>query len=98
MTNFLAVTETGTTYRMQGGILLYESKRIGTFTFRPYRMAAFDRMAVKAETQNEFWEYVATLPEVKLPVVGLSFFAAGLSQWRLSTPVVSVEELESVDD
>lgn len=95
MTNWRAVTESGSVWEYTHDILHIDSKRHGDrYAFKPWHIKVVDRRNIPGDSPKAQWEYIRALPNVEEPVVGLSLYAAGREDWRLSTPIASFEILE----
>lgn len=97
MTHFRAVTRTGTVYDGDGRLRIF-SPRTGTDVFTPVHQTSIPQERVaQCTSAQELHALARSLPYVEVPVIGERFYAAGFSQWRLSTEVVEVEVLEGDD-
>jgi hypothetical protein len=98
---FIATTESGTEYRHteedSSLIRVVPSDNKGI----PQTIKAMQMAVVPAEViatwinENEGridWEWVKNAPPAEVPVVGQHLMVYGLRDWRLSTPIVKVEE------
>lgn len=96
MVDFRAVTFSGAVYEYRGSILSVESKRsLGSTVFKPlYMKSAKDPVTMPWDVADGLTPW----HDVDKPVVGERFYAAGLSEWRISTEIVSVKELEPEED
>lgn len=91
---YRAVTESGTVYEY-GSRLKITSARTGITVFTPYVQVAVSREELEGiASWADFHARMRELEEVDLPVVGKSLYAEGRDEWRLSTPIVSVEETD----
>lgn len=97
MKRFRAVTRSGTVYESNGHSVRIDSDRSGVTVIRPWFLRAFDRhdIPAEAETSREIFDYIHSLDPVDEPVVGLSLYVSGIDEWRISTPI---ESLEVFDD
>lgn len=88
MRKFRAVTKSGTVYESDGSTVRITSSPGRQYSIRPWRMAVLDRKNISSD---DCWEQVRALPDAEIPVVGLSFYVSGRDEWRMSTPIESVE-------
>ena len=92
MKKFRAVTKTGAVYESDGHLVTISGSTSGYKGYiRPGFMYAVDR----AMLGTEGWGSIHSLPQADVPVVGLSLYVADRNEWRLSTPI---ESLEVFDD
>lgn len=96
MKKFKAVSKTGTTYESNGHTVVIRSARTGVSVIRPWVFRVVDRHSIPdVDTSREVFAYLHSLDEVEAPVVGLSIYVSGRDEWRISTPI---ESLEVFDD
>lgn len=90
MRSWKATTETGTTYTRTRGFVVVDSKRHGKTTIRLWSImvALVDEDAVTLGTPWDNPEQWAVADE---PVIGRRLYVSGRDEWRISTPIVSVE-------
>lgn len=88
MKDFIAITASGAVYRVQNGFLHYQGSQ-GEYGFKLAGVKCLDRTSTDLN-----WENLSELPSLDLPVKGLSMFLDGYDEWRLSTPVVQIYEIE----
>lgn len=94
MTNWEAVTETGTVWRYSEGILTVKSHRTGMQVFKPWTLKTLDRNDPHTGPGG-LRAWINDSPDLNgLPIVGKSIYAGSPDQWRLSTSVVKVVELQ----
>lgn len=100
MKHFRAITEHGTVYLYQGGTIRVLDGMTGDHkdSVRPMSFSLVDRdelERIEAEEGAEAaWEYLRAAESADLPEVGKAMYITSFSNWRISTDVVSVEELE----
>jgi len=92
MDNWLAITETGAEWRFADGMLYVQSSRGGFYTIRPWVMKIIDRDALPQGTTIR--EAIDSGEDSFTPKIGYAIYAGGKDSWRLSTRVVSLEEIE----
>lgn len=91
MDNWLAITETGAEWRFTHGILHVKSSRGGEYVFKPWVMKTIDRDSLPKGTTVR--EAINSGVDSFTPVIGQAIYAGGRDEWRLSTLVVSLEEI-----
>lgn len=94
MTDYRAVTESGTMYTERNGVLHIESERTGLSVFKPAYCCAVDLKNAPRTNDKDFWDWVKSHEYAAVPVVGMSWIAVGFNEWRISRPIVSVEILD----
>lgn len=95
-----ATTETGTTYEYDGFLVKISSSRDGDYSIRPWTTwSAPQADDLMVPWGYEGWKgygkgegYSGPWYPAERPVVGERFYVSGRDEWRISTPVVSVEE------
>lgn len=90
--NWKALTESGTLYDLDlrsGWVHIKPSGDGHVTMFRIWDFKNIPNDLLKLD-----WEIVRALPVSEVPVVGQRMYVAGKDDWRLSTPVVSIEEVE----
>ena len=85
-----AVTKSGTKYRYQGGRI-----RIIPVDGRPHTISP---IALRASVSNEAelmvpWIRPEQWMDVTRPVIGRRLYVCGTEEWRISTAIVSVEDM-----
>lgn len=97
MKNWIATTESGSTYRSVGGCITvggvdehYHNAELRSF---PPRLI---RELNKAGNADEIWRELTALPKVTSPVVGERLFVRTFDDagWRISTPIVKIESVD----
>ena len=91
---YVAHTESGATYTVNsGGGVLYESVNGSRMYFRNWIL--IDRPSLKGYDANEVFQKIHELGfQAVLPQVGLSIYGFNFDEWRISTPIVRVEEVK----
>lgn len=96
MDNWKARTESGAEYTLVNGVIYIRGSSAPNFGVYP---DVFKPWSLQAATVDEDQEDLAApwisrekqWADVKEPVIGRRLYAAGREQWRISTPIVSVE-------
>jgi len=90
-----ATTETGTTYEYDGHLVKITSDG-GEYSIKPWlMMSAPQTDDLMVPWAYEGWasgEYKSPWRSRREPVVGERFYVSGRDEWRISTPIVSVED------
>jgi hypothetical protein len=87
MSDWVATTKTGTTYRYCDGVMLITSGRDGSYAIKPHELQAARTPTVLPWQDGSSWQ------PTDRPRVGERLYVGGLRDWRISTEIVSVEEL-----
>lgn len=90
MSDWRATTISGTVYEYRDGILHIESQRNRPSVFKPWTFQSARnpvRMPWNDNANSPRWHTVTR------PVVGEQFYAASGEQWRISTEIVTVEDI-----
>lgn len=99
MSNWVATTESGTTWRMKEDILRIDSARSGVSVFKPWVMKVLSWEELTSWlAHGEMWDHIHNVEQYWEPVLGMSLYAAGREEWRISTPVVKIEFLPEEED
>lgn len=85
-----------------GGSYVLHLNEAGTVVFWENRGSVVKSWGLKNLDPQEFsvyggeemWEYIHDQPWAPRPQVGKRMYVTGKAQWRISTPVVAVEEVE----
>ena len=90
MKNFRATTRSGTVYDMRyNRVLVISSGRLGNTSF------TVGNAYSSADPQGFPWtDGDQSWVEVEIPVVGERLAVVGLNEWRISTEIMSVQELD----
>jgi hypothetical protein len=99
MTHLIATTETGTTYELNGSRVQILEALSGprwqsgsTFTLYSSQVAEETPELKKPWAYNDGeenpWE------DSWVPVIGKRWYVSGKDEWRVSTPIVSIEEIK----
>jgi hypothetical protein len=90
MDEWEATTESGTKYRLQAGSVLITPTDADPYMIRPWVMQA----AVEDEAVLMVpWIRPQQWMDVTRPVVGRRLYVASKNEWRISTPIATVEDL-----
>ena len=94
---YIATTESGATYAVndRGGVHYTSADGWSNEYYRNW--VAFDRRDLDHPVDNIHKAALDLSVDADVPVVGLSIYGFNFSEWRISTPVVTVETLESED-
>lgn len=96
---FFARTESGTIYLSDGQFVRIISPGLDPYTINVIQAKVIDRDTFPEEvTQEMFWKLLQAGEPSDIPVVGKSFLVSGFSDWRLSTDMVEVIELEEPEE
>jgi hypothetical protein len=95
MTDFTAVAESGTEYRMLDGLLRIYKGGEHMQTLKPAALISVpeDVFSQWEERRYVDWEWLQNAESTEVPVVGQRLYVSALREWRLSTPIASVEVL-----
>jgi hypothetical protein len=85
--DFIATTETGSIYRRMDGHLLVKGVYWHNAVMRVVPTEVRDSWAGRQPD----WEYLSTLPIADLPVEGECLYVQTLKEWRISTPIATLE-------
>jgi hypothetical protein len=85
--DFRAVTKSGAVYERKDGNLFVKGRYFHNGEIRCVPSSFFDGM------NSIPHELLHGQPLVDVPIIGQHIYALAFSEWRLSTPVVSVEEI-----
>jgi hypothetical protein len=101
MTKMIATTQTGTTYTFDtegGGVLIENSESPSTAwqNGTEIRKTWASKIAKESDTLMAPWAYTSgensPWEDSDQPKVGYRWYVADRDQWRISTPIVSIEE------
>ena len=94
---YIATTASGATYVVndKGGVHYTSADGWSQGYFRNW--VAFDESGLDRTADNIHKAVFDISVDADVPVVGLSIYGFNFSEWRISTPVVTVETLESED-
>lgn len=90
-----ATTKSGTTYTFRDNLLRIQpaDRRAAPTTINIITMKSFKTDEGAHLTLSNLMEFLHDKPEIDRPVVGEHLFVAGFDNWRISTPIETVEEL-----
>jgi len=94
----IATTESGAKYRFEDGYWWHRGD--GPHQMLLFANADWDTAIslYNIGGKEMMFDYLRQLPQAKTPEVGASIYVTSLTYWRLSTPVVSVETEDMIDD
>lgn len=89
MKNWIATTQTGTTYRYRDGVMLIDSGLDGKYAIKPARLETARHPTVLPwhDGGQLLWQ------PTDRPQVGERLYVGGFHEWRISTEIVSVEDI-----
>lgn len=89
-----AVTEAGTKYEFQGGrVTVTETVGFVPYTFPVIKMRVIREGLDPKDVTAMPWADSDQWDDVTEPVLGKNIYVAGLNDWRLSTPIKTLEVL-----
>jgi hypothetical protein len=89
------LTKSGAEYLIEydGGLIQWWHR--GEYRGRCWGLKLMDPDAVSIYADNDtLWGYIYDLPWAHQPEVGKRLYIAGKRDWRISTPVVSIERVD----
>lgn len=89
--DFEAITESGATYSRVDGRLNYDHRGKPQYFHNGHmKSVSVQAFEVMQKTGRIDWEYLRSLPDVDLPVLGECLYVYTMKEWRISTPIVRV--------
>jgi hypothetical protein len=93
MDKWKATTESGTTYEMRDGIVKVVPKDGAGYSIQVWKMQAATKVGDKYHALGLPWSDPTSWEDSTRPVMGRRMYVQGKDEWRISTPIVSVEDL-----
>jgi len=96
MAHWIATTASGTTYEQDGGRVRIVSDR-DTQVFTVYDMRVSTGVAEEGKGYRLPWANPIGWLRANRPEIGKHLYVSGKDEWRASTPVVSIVDIEEAE-